>query len=123
MNGNVFQCFTENEAKNQFNKTVEALGEYVAKNMKYAGDMMQLTKELEQPTIEEPEELSDSETSKLKITLWERKVVSYSVRLDYLESNLKAAYAVIWGQCSEAMRAKLKSLSNFSDRDRDSDCV
>ena len=45
MNGNVFQCFTENETKNQFNKTVEALGEYVAKNMKYAGDMMQLTKE------------------------------------------------------------------------------
>ena len=123
MNGNVFQCFNENENKNQFNKTVEALGEYIAKNMKYAGDMMPLTKELVLPVIEEPDDLASSETSKLRITLWERKVEGYSVRLDHLESNLKAAYAVIWGQCSEAMKAKIRSLPDFSTHDKNSDCV
>ena len=123
MNRNVFQCFNENESKNQFNKTVEALGEYVAKSMKYAGDMMPLTKQLILPTIDEPEDLDSNKTSKLKIALWERKVAGYSVRLDHLESNLKAAYAVIWGQCSEAMKAKLKSLPDFTKHDKDSDCI
>ena len=123
MNGNVFQCFNENDNKNQFSKTVEALGEYIAKNMKYAGDMMPLTKELEQPVITEPEELDEHETSKLKIALWDRKVANYSVRFDHLESNLKAAYAVIWGQCSDAMKAKLKSQPKFLTHDKDSDCI
>ena len=123
MNGNVFQCFNENENKNQFNKTVEALGEYIAKNMKHAGDMMPLTKRLVLPAIAMPEDLDLNETSRLKIALWDSKVKAYQTKVDQLESNLKATYAVIWGQCSEAMKAKLKSLPDFSARDAASDCI
>jgi len=39
MNSHVFQCFNKCEDKKQFLKTVEALGEYIAKKLKYPGDM------------------------------------------------------------------------------------
>ena len=45
MNGHVFQCFNECEDKKHFSKTVEALGEYIAKKLKYPGDMVSLTKD------------------------------------------------------------------------------
>ena len=46
MNGHVFQCFNECEDKKHFSKTVEALGEYIAKKLKYPGHMASLTKKL-----------------------------------------------------------------------------
>jgi hypothetical protein len=45
MNGHVFQCFNKCEDKKLFSKTVEALGEYIAKKLKYPGDMVSLTKD------------------------------------------------------------------------------
>jgi hypothetical protein len=40
MNGHVFERFHEGTKQGQFTKTVEALGEYIAKNIKNPGDMM-----------------------------------------------------------------------------------
>ena len=113
MNGHVFQCFNECEDKKHFSKTVEALGEYIAKKLKYPGDMVSLTKDFVKPEIPKPTELEVSETNRLVIAIWEKKVSAYCTRTDYLDSNLKTAYAVIWGQCSEAMKANLTSLDDF----------
>ena len=120
MNGHVFQCFNECDNKKQFSKTVEAVGEYIAKKLKYPGNMDSLTNDLTLPTIPEPEELDPEETSLLIKAIWNKTVTSYCTRTDYLESNLKTAYAVIWGQCSEAMKAKLTSLDDLS---HDSNCI
>ena len=57
MNGHVFQCFNEGIGQNQFAKTVESLGEYIAENFKYPGDMMSLTKELKALAVKEPLEM------------------------------------------------------------------
>ncbi|KAL7577099.1 hypothetical protein ACA910_019703 [Epithemia clementina (nom. ined.)] len=108
MNGHVFQCFNETSDKKQFSKTVEALGEYVAKNMKFPGDLSPLLKDLKAPTLAMPADISDADAkNRLKKTIWDKQVAPYFSRLDYLETNLKATYAVIWGQCSDSMKAKL----------------
>jgi len=123
MNGHVFQCFNECEDKKQFLKTLEALGEYIAKKLKYPGDMASLTKDFVRPEIPKPTELEVSETNRLVIANWEKKMSAYCTRTDYLDSNLKTAYAVIWGQCSEAMKAKLTSLDDFETKSHKSDCI
>ena len=89
MNGHVFQFF------NECLKTVEALGEYIAKKLKYPGDMVSLTKDFVKPEIPKPTELEVYETNRLVIAIWEKKVSAYCTRTDYLDSNLKTAYAVI----------------------------
>jgi len=57
MNGHVFQCFNKCKDKKHFSKTVEALGEYIAKKLKYPGDMVSLTKDFVKPEIPKPTEL------------------------------------------------------------------
>ena len=88
MNGHVFQCFNECEDKKHFSKTVEALGEYIAKKLKYPGDMVFLTKDFVKPEIPKPTELEVSETNRLVIAIWEKKVSAYCTRTDYLNSNI-----------------------------------
>jgi hypothetical protein len=62
MNGHVFECFQEGTKQGQFTKTVEALGKYIAKNVKNPGDMMCLTSsEMETPCITKPKALSKEE--------------------------------------------------------------
>ena len=123
MNGHVFQCFNKCEDKKQFSKTVEALGDYIAKKLKYPGDMASLTKDFVRPEIPKPTELEVSETNRLVLAIWEKKVAAYCTRTDDPDSNVKTAYAVIWGQCSEAMKAKLTSLDDFETKSHESDCV
>jgi len=69
VNGHVFQCFNKCEDKKQFSKTVEALGEYIAKKLKYPGDMAFLTKDFVRPEVPKPTELEVSETNRLVIAI------------------------------------------------------
>ena len=121
MNGHVFQCFNETAISNQFAKTVEVLGEYIAKHVKFPGDMSSLTEHLTQPTLTTPVILPTTANELDKI-LWKQDVVQYAQRRNYLASNYKAVYAVIWGQCSEAVRAKVKSHSEYIGKKAESEC-
>jgi len=73
MNGHVFQCFNERDDKRQFSKTVEILGEYIAKNLKYPGDLALLTKHLTLSTIPRPQHLNADEQDPLMINNLEEK--------------------------------------------------
>ena len=97
----------------EFSKTGEALGEYIAKKLKYPGDMASLTKDFVKPEIPKPTELEVSETNRLVIAIWEKKVSVYCTRTDYLKSNLKTAYAVIWGLLSMISRRRITKVIAF----------
>ena len=122
MHGHVFQCFNESDSSNQFTRTVEALGEYISTNLKNSGDMTSLTEDLKLPIIPEPGEPA-SNTSEFKKEVWRTQVKSYVTRLEALESNLKTAYAVVWGQCSTLMRTKVKASVDFTVHNATKDCV
>jgi len=95
------QVFHESNNWNQFAKTVEALGEYFAKNMKYAGDMMPLTRDLTNPEATKPTAIAKGETDREIVFEWEKEMTDYITRKNVLNSNLKASYIIIWGQCSK----------------------
>jgi hypothetical protein len=113
MNGHVFECYEERGDRTQFSKTLEALGEYAAKNMKYPEDLKPIFAEIMiAPTITEPPDIDDK-ASKREVLIWEAALKSFSRRSEELRSNLTTLYAVIWGQCSESMRNKIKALDGF----------
>jgi outer membrane PBP1 activator LpoA protein len=108
MNGHVFQCFNESADPNQFEKTVEVLGKYAAKNFKHAGDLELLFRNLSMRTVEQPTELDKKTATKADIKVYDKELDIYVVRKTKLKDNVKALYAVAWGQCSDAMKAKIK---------------
>jgi Zinc knuckle len=74
------------------------------------------------PNIAKPPDL-DSTATKRQEVIWEALLKSYSRRVKELWSNLTTLYAVIWDQCSKAMRTKIRALSDFSTRNRANDCI
>ena len=115
MNGNVFECFHEQGDRKQFPKTLEALGEYTKKTVKYPEDLASLFgKTITLPTLSEPKGLNQKDADDtVKVMIKEQEIKDYVKRRRQLRGNLAAIFAVAWGQCSEPMRAKLKSLDEY----------
>jgi len=117
MNGNVFQCYGETTNKQQFIKTMEMLEYYIRTTMTFSQDIRPICITYEVPTIEEPKDLTDTEkASAVKKLLWETKVKTHFKRITEQEKNVAALYAVVWGQCSHAMKAKIQSLPDYDTK-------
>ena len=69
--------------------------------------MMKLIQDTE---VLEPTDHKDR-ASKTAVRMWEQEVTMYVKQLETYKKNNKCAlyYSVIWGQCSEAIQAKIKS--------------
>jgi hypothetical protein len=125
MNGHVFQCPNEGGEKNEFTKTIEALHEYIAKKITYPGDMWNLTTDMTEPVVPEPPQISDEDLKSdgLKKAVWTKQVSNYVVRCEQLQQNMRAVSSVILGQCSDAMKAKLKANSSYKEKYGKADAV
>jgi len=91
------------------------LSKYFARAMSYAGDIMPLARDLENPEVMEPTAIAKTETD-CSIFQWKKEMTNYILWKNMLESNLKAVYMSIWEQCSKALRAKVKSLSQYNQK-------
>jgi hypothetical protein len=123
MNGNVFECYEEQTDRRQYGKTIEALDSYSKKHLKYSADLAALFGEtMSEPIINMPEETEEG-SGKTQELIYTEEVKEYVKRLREMKSNLATIHAVAWGQCSEAMRAKVKSLSHYKEKTELTDCV
>ena len=123
MNGNVFQCHGKRKDSRQFKRTMDALQEYSKKNVRNPADLSPLFgSTIKEPTLEMPKDpIADDELDekgnktgkKLPLSatatlLWQEEVKDYFKRKREVKTSLATIYAVAWGQCSEAMKAKIK---------------
>jgi Zinc knuckle len=122
MNANVFECYEEQSDRRQYSKTLEALESHVKKSLKYSEDLAPLFAEtMATPTIAKPGE-PDASATKTEEMIHVEEVKEYVKRTRTLKSNMATVYAVVWGQCSEAMKAKVKSLTGYKEKAEANDC-
>jgi len=122
MNGHVFECYEEQGDRRQYAKSLEALEGHVKKTLKYSEDLATLfSDDMSVPTVSMPED-PGKDPSKTAEMIWAEEVKEYVKRTRTLKSNLATIHAVIWGQCSEAMRAKVKSLDDYKTKTNENDC-
>jgi hypothetical protein len=94
---------------------MEALEAYCSKNLKFAEDLSPLfDEEMGEPTLETPVEL-DANASAVEKAIWNEELREFVKRKSAFKGNLAAVQAIILGQCSEAMKDKLKSLDTYKD--------
>ena len=123
MNGHTFECYDESGDRTQFSKTVDALKEYSAKNLKRPEDLRPMFEDdMKEPHIEAPDDIFDDATTK-EVFLWQASMKTYNLRSDELKSNLNSLYSVIWGQSSESMKTKLRSLNDYTVQTQKDNCV
>jgi hypothetical protein len=63
--------------------------------------------------IEQPEDPPEDPT-RTEIRIWEKSVDNYVKHKTILTENIKTAYSLIWGQCSNVMRQKVETCTDFS---------
>ena len=123
MNGHVFQSHEEQNDPTQYVKTVEALYGYVKKEMKkYSFDLAPLfATPPAKPVIAKP--VPSPEADSTDLIIFQAEVQEYVKRKTELQGNLAAIHAVAWGQCSEALKSKIKSLPGYEEKTAEHDCV
>ena len=122
MNGRVFQCYEEHTDRAQYTKTLEQLRIHVKKTMQYLEDLAPLfALEMAEPALTMPDEPEEGAT-KTQELFYSEKLKRYMRHEDTLVGNLAALHAITWGQCSEAMKTKLRSLDNYQERAEANDC-
>ena len=123
MNGHVFQTFGESQDKRQFTKTMEALRRYVNKYCKHAGDMNPIF-ELKDPVLVPPIDITPTEAKDpLWMLRWTENTKLFLRKEQSLADNMKIVHAVIWGQCSLSLQAKIKQEKDYIVKDKTNDCA
>jgi hypothetical protein len=115
MKGHVFQLAHETNNAQQFTKTMDMLKSYVPERFTNPMDVLLIFKvPHELPFITEPDPPEDAEDS-FQRKHWERLFDDYLSRENQLKGNLARLYNLIWGQCSKALKEKLKSRQGYSN--------
>lgn len=116
LKGHIYDFGTPQQA-DIYTITTREIAEYAGRTMLYGNDISIAVDKLKMPTIEEPLEpppIHPATTlSKGQEKIHEKKLVEYVKRILQLDENVNKVYAIVWGQCTEALREKLRGLSNF----------
>ena len=123
LEGSVFDALRYNQA-DEYIKTKNEIIEYVSKTFEYGTDIKKALMTGVKPKITLPDapkrynssgdEDPDGRMNETERFVWEEKVKTCLKREERLNVNLCKTYDLVWGQCSDNMREKIKSLKNFS---------
>jgi hypothetical protein len=121
LKGHIYDCSDYRQA-DIFVRTTEEIITYVGRTYKYGDDVKRALTEMKIPTISYPED-PGSDASRTELKIWEKRMDECMKREAHLENNLKSAYHLIWGQCSDDMRMKLKGRNGYSNAEKSSNPI
>ena len=116
MNGHVFQCFEERRDPTQYTKTMEALHAYAKRELKTTDLAPLFGTTMTAPVIPmpvAPVNTNGTAISELQTMILKEEIKQYVTQTKDLKANLAVLHSVAWGQCSEALKSKIKTLSGF----------
>ena len=113
LNGNIYDC-TDSRQADQYSKTTKEIAEYIGRTYRYGMDTRLAIENLQYITCNVPEDPSDDAT-RTELRIWEKKIDDYVKKETITKENLKTAYSLIWGQCSDQMRQRLEASENFQN--------
>ena len=121
LKGCIYDC-TDSKQADVFTKTTKEIANYVGTTYKYGNDVKLAVSTLRTPSFTEPSDPPEG-ASKSKLKIWETKISDYCKRESYLEENLKTLYSLVWGQCTDLIRARIEALDAHKQMFEDGDSI
>ena len=121
LKGYIYDCSDSKQA-DQFVSTTLEIATYVGSNYKHGGDVRLALTNLEPPTIPYPTDPGPT-ADVVARKIFENKCSSYCKREETYLSNMQQIFALIWGQCTPALQAKLHGLVNYEQLNENSDAL
>jgi hypothetical protein len=119
----VLKTLQEEGTKKDYEDFLEKIYNHVMVTWTFGSDIAFVVKKLKDPTIEEPEDLKQDETSRLKIRVWNVKVDHYTGRIMALEENKMALYALITEALSKIMKGTLRGKKGYENASENANVI
>ena len=107
----MYELISPGAAASMYSKTTDEVIEHIGKNCK----IPEVKASLEQMTlmapVMPPDPANDAGAGTLEV--WKYKVKQYMYQTTALEGELKKAYGLFFGQCSDDVKAKLLATTDF----------
>ena len=112
LRGHIYD-FAEEQNPQQFVKTTEEVTNWVGREYKeYTKEFVEAVRNLELDDPDEPDDPVDP-NDRVAVKKWELALLKYSKKKDAIENFKAGLYAIVYGQCTNAMESRLKSHANF----------
>ena len=112
LKGHIYDVSDPRTAADTFTKTTREIEEYIGRTYHTPGDIVSAVERLAIPTIPRPAD-PVAGASRTDTRIWEEEVKQYVKRQDTLRSNVQSLYSLVWGQCTEGLREKIKSHNDY----------
>ncbi|MHA7927606.1 MAG: reverse transcriptase domain-containing protein, partial [Marinobacter sp.] len=113
---------TDSRKADMYTRTTKEIAEYVGRTYHYGNDVKLTIENMTRASIPRPAALGANADDIDKKILDERIKV-YIKRDDALTDNLKKAYALVWGQCADSLRAKLEAVPDYATFSANADVI
>ena len=108
--------------RDTFMKTTRSIAEYVGRSYDDASDFRTGMVNLELPTVDAPEDPPDS-AGAVRLELWKLARRRYELGLENRRKVNGRAYALVLGQCSQAVRNRLEAHADWNTINGGSDVI
>lgn len=115
LKGHVYDTVGARQA-DQFVKTTKRIADYFASTQKKAGDFRNAILTLQLPTIDAippPTRGDDGTYDEMEKFIFMEQYKKREKKLSDIEELNKTLYSIVWSQCTETMKEKLKRSANF----------
>jgi hypothetical protein len=121
LKGHVYDSIDARQA-DQYTKTTREIAEFIGRTYKFGMDTCLLIKNMQLLGISQPND-SPEDATRTDIRIWEKNVNDYVKRKMILSENIKTAYSLIWGQCSDVMRQKVEAYPGYLSVSQNGDAI
>jgi hypothetical protein len=88
---------------------------YVGRTYQQGADVKSAIEQIDvgMPVITQPPDPAVGATA-AQVRIWEKQINKYVKHLDQRDTNIQTLYSLVWGQCTDAMQAKVESTYGFN---------
>jgi hypothetical protein len=122
LSGYIYDRADPKQVADMYTNTMKEISEYVGRTYKYGGEMRQVMMKLGLPTWSIPEDIPAGSSDGAKV-IWKNRLTEYVKRELVLAEHDKTVYSLIWGQCTDVMRQKIASHSDYETTEDVSDAI
>jgi hypothetical protein len=114
LKGHIYDCKGGMQA-DQYARTTKEIGNYVGRTYRQGADVKTAIEQIDVglPVIVQPAD-PPVNASMAQTRIWEKQIDQYVKQLDQRDINIQTLYSLVWGQCTDAMQAKVEATSRFN---------
>lgn len=112
--------------QDEYAKTIKAIINHIGQEFTNPRDIQTTLEDAVLYSIPMPKEPANYGTDKVNKTeslMFEKKVARYIIREDTLQDNLAKTFSLIWGQCTDNLKAKLESITDWKTIHHEKDAL